>query len=616
MSEPMRARTLSSSELAFSWRSRQPGERLPEAALEVLRSLRMRVGLNERRRREVEAELGAPGPTSNSSVPSLPIDEGRMANCNLSVAFGHVFDALCLAEPRGDDWVASNPNPNPKPHPHPHPNPSSNPKPNHPNQVASLRGRTVGFVGDSVLRDLFLFLCLVLSRSLRQTSGAWAGRSLGRGTGFAGSVMRADFADGISLRWCWYNDAACVAHELLTVDLLVAHYGAHCAPLNGRCGFFHWPLLPKRPELRPASTDAPTAKAATRAGADAHGVSFAVADALRGFHARAALVWMEYPAPHFREGLGEFEDYWLDLQRHNASRARPGPTPWHARPFSCQPLGECISAMSAWRLSFRDLFQREGVPLLRAWDVSLERSEVHPGQSPAPGLSNPAKRFTAELSGKRAPDCRHTCVPSSVVLAWSRLLFAMLQPTGINTGPSTDAGRCAELTKSHVNTHGPPDAAAAAGAPRVLTRNMAAGTPDQCGDAAAAVARERLSAPSTEYEPSRALAPHAEALEMSVETSCELRPAALRGGGVDRGASRAERWQHGGQSRRCACFNACASVACDAGVGGAQTPHGGRTADTVARDPRTTPPRRSKRCKSAEVGLICRRKCSYGYISE
>ena len=119
--------------------------------------------------------------------------------------------------------------------------------------------------------------------------------------------------------------------------------------------------------------------------------------------------------------------------------------------------------------------------------------------------------------------------------------------------------------------------------------------------AAAAVARERLSSPSTEYEPSRALAPHAEALEMSVETSCEPRPAALRGGGVDRGVSRAERWQHRGQSRRCACFNACTSVACDAGVGGAQ--HS---------DPRTTPPRRSKRCKLAELGLICRRKCSYG----
>ena len=612
MSEPLRARTLSSSELAFSWRSRQSGERLPEAALEVLRSLRTRIRLNEGRRREVEAELGTPGPASNSSGPSLPIDEGRVANCNLSVAFGHLFEAPCLAEPRGDDWVASNPNPNPKPHPHPHPNPSPNPHPHpHPNfnQVASLRGRTVGFVGDSVLRDLFVFLCLVLSRSLRQTSGAWAGRSLGRGTGFAGSLMTADFADGISLRWCWYNDAPCVAHELLTVDLLVAHYGAHCAPLNGRCGFFHWPLLP---ELRPTSTDAPTAKAAPRAGADAHDVSFAAADALRGFHARAALVWMEYPAPHFREGLGEFEDYWLDLQFHNASLARPGPTPWHTRPFSCQPLGACISAMSAWRLSFRDLFQREGVPLLRAWDVSLERSEVHPGQSPAPGLSNPAKRFTAELSGKRAPDCRHTCVPSSVVLAWSRLLFAMLQPKDINTGPSADAGRCAERTRSHVYTHGPPDAAAAAGAPRVLTRNMAAGTPDQCGDAAAAVARERLSAPSTEYEPNRALAPHAEALEMSLETSCEPRLAALRGGGVDRGASRAERWQHGGQSRRCACFDACASAACDAGVGGAQTPQGWQTADTAARDPRSTPPRRSKRCKSAEVGLICRRKCSYG----
>ena len=175
----MRARTLSSSELAFSWRSRQSGERLPEAALEVLRSLRTRVRLNEGRRREVEAELGTPGPASNSSGPSLPIDEGRVANCNLSVAFGHVFEAPCLAEPRRDDWAAA------------------------------LRGRTIGFVGDSVLRDLFVFMCLVLSRLLQRTNGAlqhrqvgsvpgvkydaWAGRSLGRGTGVAASFMRADF---------------------------------------------------------------------------------------------------------------------------------------------------------------------------------------------------------------------------------------------------------------------------------------------------------------------------------------------------------------------------------------------------------------------------------------
>ena len=180
MSEPMRARTLSSSELAFAWRSRQAGERLPEAALEVLRAMRGRVELNEGRRRDVATELGTPDPTRSKAGPSLPIDEGRVANCNLSVAFGHVFEAPCLAEPRRDDWVAT------------------------------LRGRTIGFVGDSVLRDLFLFMCLVLSRSLQQINGArqhrqvgqapgltydaWAGRSLGRGTGAAGSFMRADFA--------------------------------------------------------------------------------------------------------------------------------------------------------------------------------------------------------------------------------------------------------------------------------------------------------------------------------------------------------------------------------------------------------------------------------------
>jgi len=186
MSEPMRARTLSSSELAFSWRSRQTGERLPEAALEVLRAMRLRVELNRGRKHDVETELGTPDPTvqgspetSRKSSPLLPIDEGRVANCNLSVAFGHVFEAPCLAEPRRDDWAAA------------------------------LRGRTIGFVGDSVLRDLFVFMCLVLSRLLQRTNGAlqhrqvgsvpgvkydaWAGRSLGRGTGVAASFMRADF---------------------------------------------------------------------------------------------------------------------------------------------------------------------------------------------------------------------------------------------------------------------------------------------------------------------------------------------------------------------------------------------------------------------------------------
>ena len=54
------------------------------------------------------------------------------------------------------------------------------------------------------------------------------------------------------------------------------------------------------------------------------------------------------------------------MGRQNASRVRQGPTPWHANRFSCQPLGPCISAMTAWRLSFRDLFHSEGVPLLRA----------------------------------------------------------------------------------------------------------------------------------------------------------------------------------------------------------------------------------------------------------
>ena len=80
------------------------------------------------------------------------------------------------------------------------------------------------------------------------------------------------------------------------------------------------PSSSSRPESRSASDDAPTGEGTTlpngtRAGADANGVPFAAADALRAFHARAALVWMEYPAPHFRDGLGEFEDLTLTVTR-------------------------------------------------------------------------------------------------------------------------------------------------------------------------------------------------------------------------------------------------------------------------------------------------------------
>ena len=55
--------------------------------------MRLHVELNEGRRRDVATELGTPDPTRSKAGPSLPIDEGRVANCNLSVAFGHVFEA-------------------------------------------------------------------------------------------------------------------------------------------------------------------------------------------------------------------------------------------------------------------------------------------------------------------------------------------------------------------------------------------------------------------------------------------------------------------------------------------------------------------------------------------
>ena len=68
-----------------------------------------------------------------------------------------------------------------------------------------------------MLRDFFLFLCLVLARALRGVSGkAWAGSTLGRGTnGVHNSGLQAHFLRGVTLKWCWFNDAGCVESQLL-----------------------------------------------------------------------------------------------------------------------------------------------------------------------------------------------------------------------------------------------------------------------------------------------------------------------------------------------------------------------------------------------------------------
>jgi hypothetical protein len=244
-----------------------------------------------------------------------------------------------------------------------------------------------------VLRDLFLFMCLVLARALRSVGGApgaWLGRTLGRGhNGVHNSFLEAffghgSFAHGVALRWCWFNDAGCIEKELRSADVLIAHFGAHCGPLNEdrRCGVFDWPFVANAGGPFPATET---------------GAAFKAADALRVFHTRRALVWMEYPAPHFGGGLGEYEDYWVRWHP-NVSLTRPvtsGPK------AACRPLGPCVSSLAAWRLSFRDLFHHARVPLLRTWAVSFARSEMHPGAAPAPDLGSAARQFFSELGGVR-----------------------------------------------------------------------------------------------------------------------------------------------------------------------------------------------------------------------
>eukprot|EP00966_Prymnesium_polylepis_P335701 7391034-Prymnesium_polylepis.1 len=126
------------------------------------------------------------------------------------------------------------------------------------------------------------------------------------------------------------------------------------------------------------------------------------------------MLWMEYPASHFPWGAGEFEDV-----TYREIAARTAYT-------NCAPRSpnrqSSISNASAARLELSERFERAQVPVLRTWNLSLDRWTTHPGSH--------NKRYTAmRLQGHSIStvDCRHQCKPSDVMDGYARRLFGMLR---------------------------------------------------------------------------------------------------------------------------------------------------------------------------------------------
>jgi hypothetical protein len=216
----LRARSLSSAELSFAWRP-QNITALPDDVKDVLASIPIRpvndtAGLPEQQRTFAQELRDAVGVSARHRRSSSPFSSFRVGNCAISRAFARLLEAPCIKLPMLSDWVGL------------------------------LSGRTLGFIGDSVLRDLFVYICLVLTPLARQSYGldrTHFGTELG-GHSYAQALFRspgsqkreAARSNMFQLIWCNHKDDTCVRNRLNGSDALVLSFGAHCTPFVGLWG--------------------------------------------------------------------------------------------------------------------------------------------------------------------------------------------------------------------------------------------------------------------------------------------------------------------------------------------------------------------------------------------
>ena len=404
----------------------------------------------------------APPLRARPDVARLRFSTARVQTCNLSVAFGAQLFAPCLPRPRSADWLAM------------------------------LKGRVVGFVGDSVLRDLFIHVSLAMAPAARKSVRTYGiGRAHFGTTVGAGAFAEVSFEDGATLRWCFHLDDHCIhrhmlpraprmkARSAMPIDVLIAGFGAHCVPMLEHCesSLHGWPFSDPR-------SNSGNINRSSHAPRPASQQQHVFGELFSRMHLARRAIWMEYSPPHFPWGLGEFEDRWM--LRRAATATAPLATisddeaarPRAARPAAlkptytgpnvvapghdpgifgrgqgrgrCRQLGSCVSALSLWRLGLRSHFAARGVPILPVWDAAIGAHELHPDTDGFTVLAIGAPRGL-----RSGPDCRHFCNPSTLVRHWGRALYAMLTPPQAAHLPECTAERVQRLRKAAKNRLAP-----------------------------------------------------------------------------------------------------------------------------------------------------------------
>jgi len=278
----------------------------------------------------------------------LHIHHGRNKNCESYPDKGFPFQAHSdsLRKPRTEDWLHT------------------------------LRGKRTVFFGDSVLRDFFLAIVRSLIDHMQTHSSKNQWKEYGFGRDKVGRTIEAQFSENVTLQF-WWAPAILRAHEdhsdpelsddnvkyLASADLVIFNMGAHYSDQG---------------DLMAA-------------------ISRYWDQALKQASAKRGLVWMQYPAPHFPWGLGEFED----PQRV---------------PSACSPAGDDVSPVSSVRLSADRFFKDKGVPILELWNASRPLWNNHP-----PSRENGGSEYNGAI------DCRHWCSPGLNLYVWQRLLYTLLQ---------------------------------------------------------------------------------------------------------------------------------------------------------------------------------------------
>lgn len=230
-----------------------------------------------------------------------------------------------------------------------------------------LAGQHLGFIGDSVLRDVFVQICRSLSQSIVGLShGDMRKRHFNR--------TRVQLSNNGSLEFVFARDVKDWADKLKSFasafDLVIAHGGAH--------------IIHKRNEIP-------------------HFVRLLQHAALN--YTAGSFVWMQYPAVHFPLATGEGGEYEELLVKRNFRAYLTGNvTACAAR--TAPPKSSITAALLAIDAQLEEV----GVIVLPTFDATVQLHESHPQWT----------RFNNVI------DCRHWCSPGVALTVIERRLYAML----------------------------------------------------------------------------------------------------------------------------------------------------------------------------------------------